>query len=347
MNYVVTVQTGSVRQIEKVEFTAEKPIVVGRAFDSDVVVDDDYMDARHVEFALDDEGRVLVRDLDTQNGTLIAKKNIGEARVYDFQSEIFSGESTITLHKLDAEVAPALKRETVHAIERKFGSVLWTLIATVVASAGIVLSVTLVEFDEVNKQLLVDSFLMVGVAVLCWCLFAGVIGKLFRHKSYLKLHWSLSCVVFGVSAVFSLLADVLSFNLDSSFWHVVLGYISVGLAVWLLIYGTLSLSTRLRMNKKIIASTLMAVFPAVVGSGVPMLAEDHENWTELAYVARVNQPPALLFRQPTSLVAHIENTEALFTQLDREVELSGVGDSNYSPAEPEPPSEIVVSESDQ
>jgi hypothetical protein len=114
-----------------------------------------------------------------------------------------------------------------------------------------------------------------------------------------------------------------------------------------MIYGTLSLSTRVKAHKKIMVSALMAVFPAVVGSGLPMLAEDHENWSARAHVERVNQPPSLFFRQPTSLRAHIENSEALFTQLDRQVEMSRGDEIYFPPSEIGASVNILVSDADR
>ena len=86
------------------------------------------------------------------------------------------------------------------------------------------------------------------------------------------------------------------------------------------------------------------MFPAIVGSVLPMLAEDHENWSDLA---RVNQPPSLLFRQPTTFTAHIESTEGLFAQLDHQIESSRGDDIDSPQSTPETTVEIVVSDADQ
>lgn len=44
------------------------PVVVGRGYDCDLVLDDPHLAPRHVEFSLDDDGKVIARDLGTVNG---------------------------------------------------------------------------------------------------------------------------------------------------------------------------------------------------------------------------------------------------------------------------------------
>ena len=54
----------------------DQPITIGRAPDSTIVLDDDYVSHRHARLAPDAQGRWIVEDLGSTNGTYLDRQRI-------------------------------------------------------------------------------------------------------------------------------------------------------------------------------------------------------------------------------------------------------------------------------
>jgi hypothetical protein len=54
----------------------DQPITIGRAPDSTIVLDDDYVSHRHARIAVDAQGRWIVEDLGSTNGTYLDRQRI-------------------------------------------------------------------------------------------------------------------------------------------------------------------------------------------------------------------------------------------------------------------------------
>ena len=76
----------------------QAPVTIGRAPDATLVLDDDYVSSRHSRLFLSD-GRWLVEDLDSTNGTWIGKMRITAATEVPIGEPIRIGRTTIELHK--------------------------------------------------------------------------------------------------------------------------------------------------------------------------------------------------------------------------------------------------------
>lgn len=68
--------------------------IVGRALHSDVVIHDDLVSQSHCEVARLKDGRYLVRDLGSMNGTWIIRADGRKTRVYDW-TEVYKGDALL------------------------------------------------------------------------------------------------------------------------------------------------------------------------------------------------------------------------------------------------------------
>ncbi len=320
MNLVIVVESNNKQHIEKTCLKPGEPITIGRAFQNDVIVDDEYLDANHLEISCDNNEQIIINDMGTRNGTRVRKEKILEPSRYDLGSKITFGESTIVIHDMEELVAPALKHETVHTVARVYSSFGWVLLAAIFAVVGILAESYFVESEQTKSEKLVERLIGNGIVVVGWSLTAGLVGHILRQQAYLKLHFILLCFFIAISPVLIALANIVSFNLDTNLSSAILTDIPMSAGIILLIYGTLSLSTRLNIHKKCGLTGLLAISPIVFSLVTPMLAEDHEKWYNYASVDRVDQVPSLLFREPVTLNGHLTKTERLFAKLDAQID---------------------------
>lgn len=76
----------------------QAPVTIGRAPDATLVLDDDYVSSRHSRLFLSD-GRWLVEDLDSTNGTWIGRTRITAATEVPLGEPLRIGRTTIELRK--------------------------------------------------------------------------------------------------------------------------------------------------------------------------------------------------------------------------------------------------------
>lgn len=78
MNYkfvLVDAQTGR----DRVSWVLAMPVVLGRSPEAQISIGDPSISRRHCQFSLDADGALIVRDLDSMNGTYIDDQRIKKA----------------------------------------------------------------------------------------------------------------------------------------------------------------------------------------------------------------------------------------------------------------------------
>ncbi|MEX0938182.1 MAG: FHA domain-containing protein [Pirellulales bacterium] len=67
--------------VDRVQWPLQLPAVVGRGRDADIVVNHSTVSRRHCQFALNADGALVVRDLDSFNGTYVGDQRVRESEV--------------------------------------------------------------------------------------------------------------------------------------------------------------------------------------------------------------------------------------------------------------------------
>jgi hypothetical protein len=106
-------RNGDVLQRRRVD---RLPIRVGRGYDNDVILDDDYAAAAHAVVEEDASGRLLLRDLGTRNGIVVDRKRRQET-VLTGDTVVRIGHTALRVRAADYPVAPELVDRTFHGWE--------------------------------------------------------------------------------------------------------------------------------------------------------------------------------------------------------------------------------------
>jgi hypothetical protein len=92
------------------------PIRIGRGYDNDVILDDDYAAAAHAVVELDADGHLLLRDLGTRNGIVVAGRRQQHA-ILSGDTVARIGHTALRVRAADFPVAPELVDRTFHRWE--------------------------------------------------------------------------------------------------------------------------------------------------------------------------------------------------------------------------------------
>lgn len=300
-------------RVEKLSIGAAG-VSIGRAWDSDVILQDKYVDPDHLSISSGDDGAVLVADLGTTNGTRVAGKPLpGEAKPYRLGDTINIGDTSLRIFDQLTGVAATSLRSSWYRLAEKFnsGTALVALTLLALAVTGIV------DWLFAAKPMDLGD-IVIGVAgiltvLLISVLVLGFIAKLIRGESGLKSLWVLGCLSILLLNLLSLMMMVTRFNLqnvDLAEWLslIVFG----GLAVWCLV-GLLSYTSYLGTRYKWVCSVFIVLGISALMKSDDWRKEDHERWNQYSHTEELTLPPAMLFKARVTLDEYQQQTESLFS----------------------------------
>ena len=320
MNLVLVLNRHGQQLIQKISLDRNNTITIGRGWQNEVIINDEYVDGVHARLALNELNEVTIEDLSSANGTYIENKKIGQVARLVSGASVAVGDTTIVIHDTGAPVVPALKRNGARLFSNRFNSFGGVIAATVLVSLALLLSIFTMTGVASTGERILSTFLATGAFLLIWTLIATFVSKLFRNETNGLLHWTFISAVAAVTMLTTFIVDMVKFNLDSGLASLVIDNVLKCSLIAVVGYVMFSLSTRLSNSKKLVLVSLLAVLPVVHSLVKPKLVEKHQAWSNWAQIETLSHPPAFLLREPTTLKAHLRATDALFAEVDNEVQ---------------------------
>lgn len=316
MNYVMLIEQQGRQNAVKLDVTGEEPVIVGRSWQCDVVVIDQYVDAEHLKISANDDNQLAIEDLQSANGTRLQKKSIASTAEYKVGDEIVVGETTLRLINTDTEVQSAVRYENIVRLSQRMGNVSSVLIATAFAACMMFVVFYWGESSYVSRANFIEGYVKAFGSLLGWCFIGGVLSKLGRGKTFFTLHWTFMCALFAFIAAAKVIANFVHFNIGSAFLDSVSAHVLGAVTVAMLVYGTLTLISKLGRYKK--ATFTLCVVASFLFFDVvkPLLIPEHQKWTSYMNIRHTGQPPEFFVGTTESINTHFKKTSNLFEQLD-------------------------------
>lgn len=291
---------------------------LGRAFDNDVILSDEHVDASHAKLFFDDEGRLWLEDLGSVNGIRRPRHKAHIDRTEVKSGEVFLiGRSRIRVFLGTHPVAPAVKIRLSEVFLLWLGKPQVTVMLALVFLAAKVLGTWLSTIGEFRWSQVVERNL--GEVMTFFALAVGVyfLSVLFRRGGNFLAHLSLLILVFLLSSALEFGLSVAVFSsgdrgydlldwLDSA-----RGYLMLFIYLWSILY--------LAFHISLLRRTLISVAIVLVMLGVNNLPDDSMRRFAGQQSFPLEQqwlPPALLIGAPMPAEAFRKDAEALFDILD-------------------------------
>lgn len=291
---------------------------LGRAFDNDVILSDEHVDASHAKLFFDDEGRLWLEDLGSVNGIRRPRHKAHIERTEVRSGEVFLiGRSRVRVYVGSHPVAPAVKIRTSEVFLLWLGKPQVTVILALVFVAAKILETWLSTIGEFRWSQVIERNL--GEVMTFFALAVGVyfLSVLFRRGGNFLAHLSVLILVFLLSSVLEFALSVAVFSsgdggyplldwLDSA-----RGYLMLFIYLWSILY--------LAFHISLLRRTLISVAIVAVMLGVNNLPEDSTRRFAGQQAFPLKQqwlPPALLIGEPRPAEAFREDAETLFDVVD-------------------------------
>lgn len=315
MKLVALVTRRGQKQVQKLSLQPQEKLIVGRGWESDIIIDDQYIDAAHVKLSVDEQGKFAVEDLGTRNGTKVGNRKLNGKGILTEDAVIKLGDASLQIINADTEVVPAQKRSAAHNLLRRFNSIGGVFFALLLASVAVLLELYVISPIHASSGKIVQAFIGAGALIFGWSFIVGFIGKLFRGEVNFTSHLVFVSVSFALVSVLVMVLNILTFNINSNLFTSVVHFVFIALMIGLGAYVTISLSTNLTSVKKAALTCALVVLPVGYMLISPSLIEEHENWSNWVELDEWNQPPALVFANPITLEEHMKSTATLFSTL--------------------------------
>ena len=315
VNLVVQISGKRDNYIERVEL-AEQGLSIGRAWNSDIIVQDKYVDADQLILKLDDQGTPSLEDVSSTNGSLLDNKllNDGE-QAYRWGDEIRIGDTTLRIYDASAGVAKTANRSSWYSLLEPFQS--WRALVFIGAVAALLCTLYIWAFSTEPFKFLdfLVRFVSVAISLFVWTLLFGSISKLVRGQANMRAHWVLACLITIAFIVLSFVVNVVRFNIQSpDVGQLIANFVFGGLFV-AFIFAVLTYSSHLSSRAKWFWSLLLVSGVVANVYSDSFLKQDHERWNERAEAEKATLPPALMFRKPITMDQYFDETEYLFDRV--------------------------------
>jgi len=286
---------------------------IGRAWNSDVIVQDRFVDADHLGLSLNEEQQILVTDFSTTNGSRLAGKHLnGTANAYRLGDVLTIGDTRLKIFDAHETVAPTALRSKWFLLAERFGTFKALLTLTVLALLAQVAQSYSRSTAPLKAEDIIFSGFGVLILVLVWSLLLGFVAKLFRGESNIKPLWVLACLGIVVANIIAFAVLITKFNMqDASLGSALSAAAFCAFSIWLLV-GVFSYTTHFQSRSKWACSFFVVLGLYAISQSEEYLREPHQAWRASTETERATLPPAFLLRKGVSIDEYLLQTESLY-----------------------------------
>ncbi len=288
---------GKVKERHKVK---QFPVKIGRSYKNDIILDDNYVSAEHVELMVDGDGHIMATDLHSDNGLFTIhpvirhdiltiqddqRIRIGHTDLR-FRSENYSVKETFFDHGRPSQW---------HLIMTNglFLPLIWILTAAILLANQYFMTT-----NEAHFNILLASVLPVLIVIVCWTFIWSIVSKIITHKFYFAYHGMHVGLLLSGFYFIELTFEYLEFIFPVSGLQTLLTVFSDLAFTMLLFYGHLRQSTHFRKRKTKVISTIVASL--IVGVAYLISYLNEPQYSGQPDYSGLIKPPAFVLMKPTS-----------------------------------------------
>jgi hypothetical protein len=299
---------GKVRERHRIE---RFPVRIGRGYDNDIIVDDPYMSASHVELLQDGSGQILITDLKSDNGLFsLHPLQRHELLMAEDNQRIRIGHTDIRLRSNTFPVRETfidrVRPSRVHLLYTNLIMlpVFWLLSAAIFTGYFYEQS-----YRDITVNAMLGQILPLFAFIIVWSTVWSIVSKLVTHKFYFSYHAILTSVIVASFYVLEPLFEYIEFIYPINGLADKLGLVADLVLPMILIYGNLRQSTPLGKRNAGITACLASV--VVIGMIHLIAYVNQPEFNGQPQFSQVLMPPMLNPHRGHSIDHFFADTKAL------------------------------------
>lgn len=285
------------------------PIHLGRGYDNDFIVDDDYAAPRHAVIEADADGQLVLRDLGTRNG-VVHRGRRQDRIVLGGDTVVRVGHTSLRVRAADYPVAAEMVDRTRHGWEGALPGV--TGIALIAAVALLEAWLHDSQSFQLNRYLMVLAGAL-GIA-LVWSGVWAFANRLFGRHARLGRHlFILGCALAAITA-YGLAASAIGYAFSLEALTRYGSLVTIVLAAGMVYFH---LATVKPQRRRRFAAACVAL--AVFGSGLVLVGNEQRNGrlADELYMSAL-LPPSMRVSDDRSVEEFMGQVDAMKPRLDAE-----------------------------
>jgi hypothetical protein len=293
------------------------PVTIGRAYDNDIILDDEYVSPRHLSIVRDEQGVLRAVDLNSENGLYqIPSLKRMDALTIATDNQLLVGSTQIRIRRTDFAVAPtALANRRRRSAQNMLASGLLFMPILLAVAVTLIMQKYFQTFQKIKYQELIQETISPLLVLMIWAGIWAFVGRILGHRAAFFAHANM--VLLAMLMIFGLdhFTDYYSFAFSATASTKLIEAAALTLIGGALLYGHLRLATQLRRKRVAFASGLVAggMLVSILFSSHVKAAHFNSN---LSYPA-VLRPPSSIVGRPLSPEAFFSRAQTMKQRLDK------------------------------
>lgn len=292
------------------------PTTVGRAYHSDLLLQDKSVDADHLTLAsnADPAGatELIATDLHSVNGSRLNGQPMTPGTPITVASGdlLELGKARLRIYRRDHPVPPAHSPTRMEQLQQAL-SQSGALIATTVLGLALFLWLDYLHFGgDLKANVAVRKVMDFGLQAGLWMLFWATVSKLVRGEFNFRPHWCLGVILAVLAPVLDEALSIIGFNWQSLHGYQLLDALSSAAVVIASVFIALSFTTALGVRARMGIATLPALLLLLTSYALPLITEPRS--VSSPKMLSVSRPPAFKWVGSEPASALIVDSDQLF-----------------------------------
>lgn len=261
---------GYLEILDRLGYVAERvpltdfPVSVGRAYDNDVIVADQYVCPHHLQLLVDDSSQIMAEDLGSVNGLFVRASTRAVPKVsLSTGTQIRIGHTVLRYRSIEFQVGETTPdrhtRKLLGAYENRI-----VQLAVFVLTLGVLLLSNYLDSVE-RREVTEPAFELVFplAFILVWSGLWTFAGRVITHRIKFLVHCAIVCAALTTVFLFDTALDYLAFALDADELRTVVSVVGGLIIVSAVLYAHLRFSTL--ASPALLASSATAISFVVMG----------------------------------------------------------------------------------
>ncbi len=309
MELIFEIINPSGRVLERQKINGDK-ISVGRAFDNQVILSDEFIDPHHVVIEQDQYGQILITDLSSTNGIRDKSDLIVKSKVIESGNEFVLGKTHIRIFAIEHVVPDAMVLDGVDwAI--KYFSKNWI-------TAGLFIGMSLLamvgvwnsDVGEHEARDYIETIFAVIVVALSMALMWGLVGRIVKHEMFFKVQLSIITIYISLILCFEFIYEVILFNSMNYLASISMNTIVEVLLLVTLFWFNMKVATNQENMHRWVIALMLSI--GLVSFSIFTEVSERTSFSVNPYFISEMKPPLFRINAGTNLDEFLQEGETIY-----------------------------------
>lgn len=242
-------------------------VIIGRAYDCQIIIDDPYVCPQHVKVSLAENGELLIEDLDSVNGLSASRHGLKKAQILLRPGDdCYIGWTKLRYRCRSEKAAPARRDHSHQLVFSSLQQPKPLAIIIVVSFLLLLFNGWLEQVRQVDWYTLVVEPAYVYLILMFWAFVWSIVGKLLVHRALFFTHFAIAAAMVAITLIVEGVIGYGLFMINVDSLQTSLQRVTGFLIIAAMLYAHLHFASRAKPKSQLVAvvtiSALVTIYSA-------------------------------------------------------------------------------------